>query len=332
MARRTRATVKEGLEEARKALEAYKPEAGTDHLGDLIWWDNEDGWRLPASKVHDAVVAHGLNPDHVLVMPPDQVVAFGRACDTIRVRMRDNDYTLMQAADGDNGETRMAVCRISRNGRVKTADEGTVVCPPTKSGIFPYVERSDPNGYAEAVVNLTRANVDVYTGEDMRASLVTTMDRYMALPCRKRSPYIVYFLPAAGADPIHKLSDALEAVGWGRVEFFEGYTHSKSSVRAATNAVNGGLEMKLQELAKDVDALCNKPAEATKPATVERLMEETKDLRSRWGLYRDLLGGAVASGDKKMQALNAVLAERLGVVRKLDDSKQNAKNSMRRSA
>jgi hypothetical protein len=324
--------VKQALEGARKALEAYKPEAGTAHLGDLVWWDNEDGWRAPASQVRDAVAARGLNPDHVLVMPPDQVVAFGRACDTVRIRMRDNDFTLMQAADADDGSTRLAICKIHRNGRVKTDDQGTVVCPSTKSGIFPYVERSDPSGYADAIVNLTRANVDVYTGEDMRASLVTTMDRYMALPCRKRSPYIVYFLPAAGAGPIHKLSDALEAVGWGHVEFFEGYTHSKSSVRAAVNAVNGGLEMKLQELAKDVDALCNKPADATKPATVERLMEETKDLRSRWGLYRELLGGAVAGGDKKMQALNAVLAERLGIVRKADDSKQNAKNALRRSA
>ena len=162
MARKARATVAEAAALAREALfaSAARTDGGKDdRLGDVILYDLTPGWRAPIASVQDTFRANGLDPKHVLPNAPDWVVAFGRAVDQVGAKVRGEDVKFMDAAPGPNGERRVGIVQVRRNGVVATDDFGTVVCPAAGTeaqrakgthGGAPYIERDDGRGFAQA--------------------------------------------------------------------------------------------------------------------------------------------------------------------------------------
>lgn len=294
---------------------AADPTAGArspDHLGDLAWWDPVFGWKRTVSDVADVFRAHGFDPDQILPASPDWASAFGRAITHVRPGLKDRDYTLLDAANGPNGERRVAIVKIDRKGQVSTADEGTVVCP--KDGSKPYVERHDPSGIGAAIIAAADGYHGVYISDDVRNAVTETFERCAAMPCRARIPYIVYWMPPSGADVLARLSDAVEACGWGRIEIFSGYKTDERSARACVNAVNDGLEAKLSEFALDVEKYAGADPSRTRATTIENKLEEAKRLRAQGALYRTILGAAVESVDERISAIEDSLRKTLGLV------------------
>ena len=324
MARKARSTVAEAAALAREALfkSAARTDGGADdRLGDVILYDLVAGWRAPVDAVRTIFRSNGLDPKHVLPNPPDWVVAFGRAVDQVGAKVRAEDVKLMDAAQGPNGERRVGIVQVARNGVVATTDIGTVVCPAAGTekqraagthGGAPYIERDDGRGFAQAVLDSAREYHEVYVLDDIRRAVVEHIDRWFGLPLRRTQPYIAYWVPAAGGDEIRRLRAAVEQCQAGQIELFTGYRSDPESNRTVINSVNKGLEAQLAEFRADVAKYTGK--EGTKAATIEEMIEASKALRERAGLYKAILGAAVEDVDAKYAEFEAQLRKHLGII------------------
>jgi hypothetical protein len=310
MARRARAVIADANERARAALMATSSRA--TGIGALAWWDGEVGWRRPAAEVQAACAAAGLDPASTLPAVPDYKVAFGRAVDSVRAKIRTQDYTLIDAAPGPKGERRVAIVKVERNGRVSTTDEGTVVCPVSGEDA-PYVERS--HRFASEIVSLTKGTYhDVYTSDDVRTAIVQLIDRWRGMPCRQQPPKVVYWIPGPSVETIGQLADFAAAIGWGTVSLFVGQEGDKRSEAAVTVAVNNGLEAMLNEFSDEADKYCSADPSKTRPSTIANMLADAKALQDRWHMMRNVLGAAVKSGDARISKIEAKLTNRLGQV------------------
>jgi hypothetical protein len=316
MARKARATVREAADMAREALllNAKKISASDDRLGDLTLYDLTPGWRKPVAEVVAAFARHGLDPGHVLPCAPDWMVSFGRALEQVGASIRGADFELKNASKGKNGERRVAIVEIARNGRVTTKDLGTVVCPAASDGGAPFIEREDDRGYARAVVAAAREFHEVYTLDDVRTAVVQHIDRWYGLPLRRQPPYVAYWVPAAGSLEIEKLRAAVEELGAGQIEMMTGYASDQKSQRMAVNTVNKGLEGQLTDFKAEVDAFVKKDPGSTRVSTIEELVVQAKILRERAILYKDILGGQVVSVEAQYKAVEKTLKKHLGIV------------------
>lgn len=324
MARKARATVAEAAALAREALfaSAARTDGGKDdRLGDVILYDLTPGWRAPIASVQDTFRANGLDPKHVLPNAPDWVVAFGRAVDQVGAKVRGEDVKFMDAAPGPNGERRVGIVQVRRNGVVATDDFGTVVCPAAGTeaqrakgthGGAPYIERDDGRGFAQAILDSAREYHEVYTLDDLRRAVVEHIDRWYGLPLRRTQPYVAYWVPAAGGDEIRRLRAAVEACQAGQIELFTGYRSDPESNRTVVNSVNKGLEAQLAEFRADVEKYTSKGT--TKSATIEDMIENSKTLRERAGLYKAILGAAVEDVDAKYAEFEKTLRAHLGIM------------------
>jgi len=295
---------------ARAALVQSRP--STDHVGDLVWWDIVLDWKGDVARVANAAAAAGLDPITVLPESPDWPLAFGRAVQSLRTTIGADDFTLWDAEKGPNGERRVAIMRISREAKVSSEDLGTIVCP--KDGSKPYVERDDPHGIGQRILAAAAEYYGVFIADDLRAAVTTILLRWGAMPCRRATPHIVYWLPSAGASTLRQVADAFESVGWGRVEFFAGYASDERSQRAAVNAVNTGLEARLTEFAEEVNAYTARATDKQRATTIANRIEDAKRLREQAALYRTILGEAVASIDDRVAKVEDVLKRALGVI------------------
>jgi hypothetical protein len=314
MARKARAKVAEAAELAREAImaNARKADASDDRLGDIVLYDLVPGWRGPIADVQTIFRANGLEPSHVLPEPPDWLVAFGRAVDKVAAAVRDDDIRLIDAARGKKGERRTAIVQLARNGRVTSKDLGTVVCPPSSEGGTPYVEREDELGLANRVLKEARVYHEVYVLDDLRRAVVEHIDRWFGLPLRRQPPYVVYWVPAAGGDEIRRLRAAVETCQAGQIELFTGYRSDPESNRTVVNSVNKGLEAQLAEFRAEVDTYTGK--NNTRFSTIEELVENSKKLRERAGLYKDILGAAIDNVDEEYAKIEKTLHTRLGIM------------------
>jgi len=319
MARKARATVRAAADKAREALlaSAGKIDTEDDRLGDLVLYDLVSGFRKSVRAVSAVFAAHGLEPKEVLPMPPDWGVAFGRALEQVSARIRVQGYKLIPAKDGPKGERRIAVVAVHANKTVTTKDLATICCPTSKDDAPPFVERGEDRTarkFAREVVEATEAMYQVYTTDDIRVAVVEHIDRWFGLPLRKQPPYVAYWVPAAGSKEIRNLREAVEECGAGEIELFTGYGSDRESKRAIVNTVNKGLESQLNEFKADVQTYLDKDAISTRVSTMEELIEESKRLRERAGLYRSILGAAVESVDSQYKAVEKKVKKHLGIV------------------
>ncbi len=297
---------------ARAALAAAAAAPATDHIGDLAWWDLDSDFRRDVDQVRERFVAFGLDPDAILPASPSWFTAFSRAVASVRASVHAQGYTLLDAAKGPNGEKRVAIVHVSRNGRVTTDDQGTVVCPV--DGSSPYVERPDPAGIVHDVLAKARELFAVYTGDDIRVGIQRVFARWAALPCRVAPPHIVYWLPPAAGEEVRKLADVCDDLGVGRIELFAGSRQDGRSVRAVTTAVNQGLEARLNDFAAEVQRYADADPTKTRVSTMEEKLAEAVRLRQQGEMYRAVLGLAVQSIDERMGLIEAQLRDTLGLV------------------
>lgn len=317
MARRSRATVKEAADIAREALllHARKRSDGDDRLGDLLIYDLTPGFKVSAAKANKAFEAAGLVPGHILPLPPDWPVAFGRALEIVGQRIRAKDYRLMDAKK-DNGTRRVGILAVARNGKVTTDHEATVSCPSSTDGGAPYVENGTgfAREIAQAILDVAEALHEVYTTDDIRTAIVQHLNRWYGLPLRRQPPYVAYWIPAAGGDEIRKLRDVIESLGAGEIQLMTGYASDPDSKRMAVSTVNKGLESSLNEFKAEVEKYTTKPADTTRASTIEAMIEDAKHLREQGALYREILGAAVESVEADYKKIEKTLRKHLGIV------------------
>lgn len=286
-----------------KAQSALMTSAQTgEKLGALGFWSLHQVFQQKCVDTYAAFRAVGVDPETTLPEPTGIELAFSRSVASNRSAVHSIGYTLMDAARGSNGERRVAILKVARNGIVSTTDEGTVVCP--NDGSKPYIERHDPTGIGARILQKARDLEGVYTADDIRAAITTTFSRWAAMACRER-PSVVYFIPPGATDEIEKVNQAILSIGAGEIFQFVGYRDDAQSVRACVNAVNEGLEAKLTEFAKDADEFTK--STKTRPSTITRAIEETKAFRERANLYQAILGAAIQSVDEKMNAIENTL-------------------------
>ena len=316
MARRTRKTVREAADLAREALllNARQAAPTDDRVGDLVLYDLTPGYRGSIAKVAKTFEAHGLDPKSVLPCAPDWPVAFGRATESVGAKLREKNFKLINAAPGKHGERRLGIVEVFPTGLVKTRDVGTVVCPTSKSGQEPYIEREDPHGFAQAILRASHELHEVYVTDDIRSAVVQHIDRYYGLPLRRQPPYIAYWVPAAGSSEVEKLRDAIEELGAGEIEMMTGYASDEKSKRLAVNTVNKGLDGQLNEFKAEVEVYLTKDAGSTRVSKMEDLVAQAQVLRERGSLYKDLLGEAVKSVDAQYKSVEKKLLKHLGLV------------------
>jgi hypothetical protein len=308
MAKRKRDVLTEANERARAALAATPVTAGSN-LGALAWWDVEaSSWSMQSPDARRACSAHGLDPDSTLPAPPDWPSAFGRAVESVRATASAAGFMVADAAAGPNGERRVAIARVRRNGIVELdAHQSLVSCP--KDGRPPVIERDAGEGLAERIVDTTRTHFDTYTGQDMRTCIVGMFERWACLPCRRHPPKIVYWVPPGAVDTIARVADFARSVGWGDVSMFAGSPGDPRTQNAVQATVNAGLEDKLAELGARIDAYVADGK--TRASTLERALTDAQALRDQWNLYRTILGAAVQNGDERIAKLEAAARARL---------------------
>ena len=305
MARRSRGAVKAAVAEAQALL--AQPKTG-DHLGDLLWWDFTTGFRESSGIVAQAWSDAGLTPSADLPPPPDWGTAFSRAIEAAAGVMREADYRAEDCAPSPDGSRRVAMFRRVRNGSVTGETRGIVVLP--KNG-GPFVETNDPHGFATLIANDTPSHLGVYRTDDMRAAVITILDRYAATPCRQTRPHIVYWLPSHGSAIIRRVRTALQAVRAGTIQLSPMHDDADSRTAAAA-AANAGLEARLNEFHEEIAKW--KDAPPGRVSTIESRLSEAEKLRRTGELYKDILGEAVASIDARINDVNTELLKVLGIV------------------
>lgn len=308
MARRNKDTLSEANSRARAALAAAPITAGSS-LGALAWWDVEaSDWRMPSGIVRTKCSEHGLDPDSTLPAPPDWQSAFGRAVENVRGTAAAAGFMVADAAVGPNGERRVAIARVKRNGIVELdSHQSIVLCP--KDGRSPIVEHDAGDGMVQRILDAARAHFDTYTGPDMRTAIVGMFERWACLPCRRNPPKIVYWVPPGAIDTMTRVADFARHVGWGDVSMFVGAPGDQRTQDAVEATVKAGLEDKLAELGARIDSYVNDGK--TRASTLERALTDAQALRDQWTLYRTILGAAVQNGDERIAKLESAARARL---------------------
>ncbi len=304
--------IKQAQQEARSALSAPNP--GVSPVGSLVLYDPVSGWTKAAAEVRQAFERSGLDPDVLLPPSPDYGTAFSRSILAIRGQIQGRGYTLLAAGNGPNGESRYSVVAVQRNGVVMTDDRATVQCPRDDSA--PYVERTTGDAAADEIaawiVKASHERFETYTSDDVRQAVIRTMDHYAAVPVRNSQPFVVYWIAQAGAMALHLLSSVLDSLGWGEIQAFEGRM-TQANIAFATKAVNATLEGRLNDFAEEAEKFANN-VEGMRPTTIERRIQEAKDIKGKAELYRTILGAAVASVDERIKAVEASLMQTLGLI------------------
>jgi hypothetical protein len=295
--------------------------SSADHIGDLCWWDPVNGWSASVDHVRAVFLKHGLDPKTDLPDSPDWSTAFGRGLRRVRTELTARDFQLIDAAPGPNGERRVGIVKIARNGKVSTEDQGTLTCP--KDGAAAFVERHDPSGVGAETLAVARGLVGVFMVEDVRNGVARILERCGAMPCRQAPPHIVYWIPPTAADVVRRLADAVEELGWGRMELFAGYASDPRSKRACVSAVNQGLETQLSEFAAAADEYASQTAK-TRETTIARKLEQAKELREKGAFFKTMLGAAVMGIDERVAKIEGSLRTSLGVVQARSTEKTKA--------
>lgn len=307
MAKRARATIQQAKAEAKKV---FRGETASG-LGSVGWYDLTPGWTAPSSVVHAALSAYGLDPLSTIALPPDHASAFGRAVDRVRGEIKADGYTLKDVQKGTSGARRVAIVEEMRNGVYTALDVGTVACAPSSAFTAPYVERTDTPFAAEVagrILAAERAAFDVYTKDDIRVAIVDAIDRCGGISCRQERPHVAYWIPGSGGD-LPRLSDAVESIGAGCVDLFEGATGSARTEKAAVRVVNAGLEERLTAFAEQADKLIS--ASSTRESTLQSMLEDSAEFRADAALYRSILGSAIVGIDDRIVKVDAMIRDRL---------------------
>ncbi len=296
------------------AKAALKSNAMGDPTGSMVWYDPVSNWTKNAHVVRQQFQMSGLDPDVLLPPIPDYGTAFSRSILAIRGQIQGRGYTLLAAGNGPNGESRYSVVAVQRNGVVETEDRATVQCP--RDGTAPFVERTTGDNVADDIaawiVKASHERYETYTSEDVRTSVVRTLETFAAVPTRNAQPFTHYWAPGACAAAILPLSECLERLGWGEITSFEGKL-TQANLTVASKAVNRTLENQLAEFAAEADKYANN-AEGMRPTTIERRIVEAKEIKAKAELYRAILGAAVTSVDDRIKAVEASLMSTLGVI------------------
>jgi len=304
--------IKQAQAAARAQLSAANP--AISPVGSLVLYDPTSGWTKDAASVRDAFQRTGLDPDVLLPTPPDYGTAFSRSILAIRGQIQGRGYTLLAAGNGPNGESRYSVVAVQRNGVVETEDRATVQCP--RDGTAPFVERTtgdmDADDIAAWIVRASHERFETYTSDDVRQSIVRTMDHYAAVPVRNAQPFVTYWIPQAGAMALAHLSSTLESLGWGEIQAFQG-AMTPANITFAAKAVNNTLESQLTEFAAEADKFST--SESSRPGhtarAIERRIQDAKDIKAKAELYRTILGAAVESVEDRIKAVEASLMQSL---------------------
>ena len=307
-----RHVVQQAKDEFRAAVGGAVTLTDPDTLGCTGLWDIVQGsWKEYAPVVVSTFRQHGIDPMAILPPEPDWTTAFGRAVQSVRAKHSKN-FSFLDAAKGPNGERRTGILKVERNGHVTTSHDGTITCPT--DGSAPYVEVPDPYGIAQEILDLTRDLRGKYTSDDIRASVVAAFKLCAAMPLRSTQPHVVYWIPPAGTDMLAKLSDAVESLGWGRIELFAIRKSDPRAMRGCVTAVNQGLESRLKEFSEQVEKYATTDPKKTRPTTIENMIDEAKRIKSQGVLYREILGAAVSSVDDKIRDVEDTLRKTLGLV------------------
>lgn len=307
MAKRARATIQQAKDEARKVL---RGETATG-LGSVGWYDLTPGWTAPSSVVHAAFVAHGLDPASTIALPPDHASAFGRAIDRVRGEIAANGYTLKDVQKGADGARRVAIVEEMRNGVYTARDVGTIACAPSSAFTAPYVERTDTPFAVEVaarIMDAERIAFDVYTSDDLRVGAVDMIARWGGISCRQQRPHVAYWIPGSG-EALARYSDAIESIGGGCVDMFQGAANSPRTEKAAIRVVNAGLEQRLSDFAEQADKLIS--ASSTRDGTLQTMLEESQQIRESAALYRAILGAGIKGIEDRIVKVDAMIRDRL---------------------
>ncbi len=311
----TTTTKKQKIKASREqAIRDLKSNTIGDPTGSMVWYDPVSGWTKSASTVRSAFHMAGLDPDVLLPPAPDYGTAFSRSILAIRSQVQGRGYTLLAAGNGPNGESRYSIMAVQRNGVVETDDRATVQCP--RDGTAPFVERSTGDATADEiaawVVQASHERFDTYTSDDVRQSVIRTLETFAAVPTRNAQPYTHYWAPGACAAALQPLADCLARLGWGDIESFEGKL-TQANLALAAKAVNRTLEERLSEFATEAAEYANN-AEGKRPSTIERRIQEAKEIRQKAELYRAILGAAVESVDDRIKQVETSLMQTLGMI------------------
>ncbi len=308
-----KANIKAALLTAQAALSS--PPGDPDHIGDLVWCDPVSGFRVNAQKAQDAFTSAGLDPIVLLPATPDHAVAFSRAILTVRTMIQGRGYTLLAAGSGPNGESRYSVVKVDRGNAVHTSDEAIYSCP--KDGTKPYVERQSHDPNVTNILEMLRISelsfFETYTSDDVRQAFVRQLDLYAGIPCRNSPPHVVYWVSPQASKAIQAVADVFTSLGWGSVAMFAGSRSQARSMAAVTHAVNSGLESQLSEFATEAKSYADN-FNGMRPSTIERRIQEAKDLKAKAALYRAILGAAVESVDDQITAVETSLKSTLGLI------------------
>ena len=324
MARKARSTVAEAAALAREALfaSAARTDGGKDdRLGDVILYDLTAGWRAPIEAVRTIFRANGLEPKHVLPNPPDWVVSFGRAVDQIRAKVRDQDVKLMDAAKGPNGERRVGIVQVSRNGVVATVDVGTVVCP----GAGTEAERARARTAARRTSSATtgaasRRRCSTAPASTTRSTCSTTSAAPWSSTstagsgcrCAARSRTSPTGSPRPVATRIRRLRAAVEQCQAGQIELFTGYRSDPESQphrRELGQQGPGGAARRVPGRRRQVHQ------QGRHQGGHDRGHDRGKQGAARAaGLYKAMLGAAVEDVDAKYAEFEAQLRKHLGII------------------
>jgi hypothetical protein len=279
---------------------------GGQHLGDLIWWTLAEA-RIDRSTLEQIWAGAQLAPEH-LPEPPTAEKALKAAVREAAVGQPDR---LIRLGKEDEAEIVFAVVRETKHadGSVTYQQETRIILDRKAESVSSDVAGHDLAGVVTTRFAELRAT---HTPDDVRRAMMKVLDACAAVTLRDHGG--VYWVPAPYAEIVRRLQGAIEKVGSSRVYLLPVHSSADAN-RTLGAAAKLAIEDELAVLKAEVEGFVASPPD--RPSTLVRRLDAFETLKTRAGLYRDVL-------QVHVQDLEQTLADLAGSIESLLNQKAAA--------
>lgn len=274
------------------------------HLGDLVWWSLDDA-RVNRQTLEQLWRARSLDPA-LLPEAPTPEKAFREACKEAAVGLKKNGRELRLAFENANQVVFELESFWWDGNKTEHSQEATVSLDLTLSSPLPKV-----GGTACDVTQDVEARyqtlLTTHTTGDVGKMLVKTLKSIKAFTLRPSGG--VYFVPDASAQEIRNVRDVVQALGQSFMDVVPVHDGGTGEARESmAKAAQKSLEKDLADLVTELRTFVAKPPRGD---TLERRLEEFRQLREKAEFYRTLLSCQVDGLEKGLEDMTEIVQKML---------------------
>lgn len=266
---------------------------GGRHLGDLAFWQLSDA-SLDRATFEARWEAAGLAKE-LLPEPPTSEKALKTA---VREAAVGQQSRLIRLAVENEEAIIFAVVLEEKHPETGTLTYKQEAKVAMDRAFGTVTSDNEPHEVVQSIFSKFVRLRDTHTADDVRRTITRTLASFNAVTMRESGG--IYWVPAPFAKGLRQLQKCIEQ--FGQSQFYLLPVHdSADASRTLSDVATQALQEELDALKAEVQSFVAQPPE--RPTTLARRFDAFDQLRSRAGLYRDILAVQVKDLDSTLDEL-----------------------------